>query len=283
MSNVVSCQSPCAPPATLLRPCAAAGPQLPGRALRRNTTPRVVAGFKLDLVWPPGRVTSLRGQPPPAATSTTDGGVDFVPHPFIPGAPKLPGVPDYAVKGAGDLALRRAVAKPTASESAPGPVRKPYWDIGIPDYTIRTAAIGAPKYGLVKYSAANGGGGSRGGRRGGSGGGGGGGAGGSGASGSPMGSWTGLFAFLIIVGGLMGYLKKGSMQSLYASFGIAATLMFCASLMADPTNVLGIRLALAVVLLLGGYMGYKFSQSKKPHAGAIAGMCGLMALGYMFT
>jgi hypothetical protein len=39
----------------------------------------------------------------------------------------------------------------------------------------------------------------------------------------------------------------------------------------------------AAVLILGSYMGLKYVQSKKPHAGIIALLCGLMGLGYVFN
>ena len=49
---------------------------------------------------------------------------------------------------------------------------------------------------------------------------------------------------MVAAGGLAGFLKKGSGKSLAAGFIFAATLCFCGALMADPTNVLGKRLAL---------------------------------------
>lgn len=44
----------------------------------------------------------------------------------------------------------------------------------------------------------------------------------------------------------MGYLKKGSGVSLMSAFIIAAALCFCGSLMADPFDTLGTRLALGM-------------------------------------
>ena len=51
-------------------------------------------------------------------------------------------------------------------------------------------------------------------------------------------------------GGLIGFMKKGSGASLMAGFIVAGTLLFCSALMADPTNGLGVRLALGESSLL---------------------------------
>mmetsp|Transcript_16130 Transcript_16130/g.44955 ORF Transcript_16130/g.44955 Transcript_16130/m.44955 type:complete len:203 (-) Transcript_16130:101-709(-) len=148
--------------------------------------------------------------------------------------------------------------------------------------SIRTRSSTPPGGGVAASPQTGGGDGNGAGTGGGSGGGsGGGGNGKSGGSGNPMGSWTILFGLAVGAGGLAGFLKKGSGKSLVAGFIFASALCFCGALMADPTNTLGVRLALVVVLMLGGFMGYKYKKTQKPFTAGIAAVSGLMTIGYL--
>ncbi|KAG7671917.1 hypothetical protein Ndes2526B_g07153 [Nannochloris sp. 'desiccata'] len=145
----------------------------------------------------------------------------------------------------------------------------PSADIGSPDgYELKP--VGIPEYG-------------DGGNNGGRGGRGGGGRGGGGG-GDPMKGFTYLFAILLFGAGLMAYFKKGSSTSLMISSAMSVMLLVSASLMGNPTYRVGTFLALATCMILASVMGKRSKESGKLiPAGLVAGLSGLMCVGYIAT
>ena len=121
---------------------------------------------------------------------------------------------------------------------------------------------------------------------GGSGGGGWGGRGGGRGGGNrdePMKGWTYAFALIVVVGGVMAYVKKGSTQSLVASSGVAVLLLIAASLMGVPTSKVGTILALATAVGLAAMMGVKAKKTRKMVPAVVSVYSAAMACGYMVT
>eukprot|EP00884_Botryococcus_braunii_P017145 jgi/Botrbrau1/4113/Bobra.152_3s0060.1 len=120
------------------------------------------------------------------------------------------------------------------------------------------------------------------------GGGGGGGGGDGGDFGGPKdgeGPWrllTLIFAFLVGVGGLMGYKRKGSRASLIASSTIGTALVGAAILMSGATAPQGLAIALVSTLALGGYMLRGYVKTRKPFPqGVFALLSTLLSIGYV--
>ena len=118
--------------------------------------------------------------------------------------------------------------------------------------------------------------------KGGSGGGGWGGR-GDGNGDEPMKGWTYAFALIVVVGGIMGYVRKGSTQSLVVSSGVAVLLLIAASLMGVPTSKVGTILALATAVGLAAMMGIKAKKTRKMIPAVVSVYSAAMACGYMVT
>ncbi|KAK9815284.1 hypothetical protein WJX72_001072 [[Myrmecia] bisecta] len=144
-----------------------------------------------------------------------------------------------------------------------------FWNYNSPQPYTSPQPYAAPAgYSGEAYNAAGGTGGSDGNGKSGGGGGGGrdgqnGGGGGSSSRG-PLKWLTVLFALLVAVGGVMGYIKKGSVVSLAASGSIAGTLLLAAYLMAGPAPTHGLQLAFVSTMALASYMGYGYYRTRKP-------------------
>ncbi|MBA3726116.1 MAG: hypothetical protein H0W86_06600 [Armatimonadetes bacterium] len=79
-----------------------------------------------------------------------------------------------------------------------------------------------------------------------------------------------LYAILTFGGGVMGYVKAGSSQSIIAS-SIAAVLVLLAVWLARSNRSVGYGLAALVALTLAGFFGYRVSQgSLMPGVPALA-------------
>eukprot|EP00877_Chromochloris_zofingiensis_P012967 jgi/Chrzof1/7924/Cz02g41140.t1 len=115
---------------------------------------------------------------------------------------------------------------------------------------------------------------------------GGGGAGGSGSSSSggphPMRLWTFVYAAVLAAGGMMGYVKKGSVKSLTSAGGAALILALTARTMSGPGARGAVFVGLAVSLLLTVAMSGRFRRTGKfMPAGLIAGVSLLMSAAYI--
>lgn len=139
--------------------------------------------------------------------------------------------------------------------------------------------FGKPDY--LDYSA--GGGSGKGGRRGGGGGGGNGGnegrgkGDGSGMSGPTQ--WLGIF---IAAAGIFGYLKTRSKASIVSGMAFGFTLLFASILMADPTNKLGLLVALATTATLAYFFGRRFLENRKIFpSGVMGGLSTIYSLAYI--
>ncbi len=119
---------------------------------------------------------------------------------------------------------------------------------------------------------------------GGNGGQGGGGPGGQGGSGDPMKGFTYLFAFAVLVSGILAYARKSSTTSLLVSTGVAVLLLISASLMGHPTYKIGTLLSLGTCMALSGLMGVRAKNSGKLFpSGVVSMMAGVMSVGYIVT
>lgn len=90
------------------------------------------------------------------------------------------------------------------------------------------------------------------------------------------------FALFVLVGGIMGYKKKRSKDSLIASSIITGLLLSSAYLMGKPNTTYGVRLALVTTASLAAYMGKGYYDKRKIFPqGVLAGISTVMTLGYM--
>eukprot|EP00891_Asterochloris_glomerata_P005385 jgi/Astpho2/5385/Aster-05928 len=90
-----------------------------------------------------------------------------------------------------------------------------------------------------------------------------------------------LFAAFVLVGGVMGYKKKGSRDSLIASSILAGLLVMSAGLMSLAGNSYGVRLAAVTTGTLGLYMANGFIKKKKLFPqGVLAGVSFIFTIGY---
>ena len=106
---------------------------------------------------------------------------------------------------------------------------------------------------------------------------------GDGKGDEPMKGWTYAFALIVVIGGIMAYIKKGSTQSLVASSGVAVLLLIAASLMGVPTSKVGTILALATAVGLAAMMGVKAKKTRKMVPAVVSVYSAAMACGYMVT
>ena len=106
---------------------------------------------------------------------------------------------------------------------------------------------------------------------------------GDGSGDEPMKGWTYAYALIVVVGGVMAYVKKGSTQSLVASSGVAVLLLIAASLMGVPTSKVGTILALATAVGLAAMMGLKAKKTGKVVPVVVSVYSAAMACGYMVT
>ncbi|KAK9814914.1 hypothetical protein WJX73_001843 [Symbiochloris irregularis] len=102
-------------------------------------------------------------------------------------------------------------------------------------------------------------------------------------NGFPLAVVTAIFAVLLLVGGGMGYVKKGSKNSLAASIVLAASYLLAARLMLRPASaVTGIRLGTGVSAVLGGYMANGYLKTRKLFPqGVVGGLSLTLALAYI--
>ncbi|DBA83597.1 hypothetical protein WJX77_003032 [Trebouxia sp. C0004] len=90
------------------------------------------------------------------------------------------------------------------------------------------------------------------------------------------------FALFVLVGGIMGYKKKRSKDSLIASSIITGLLLSSAYLMGKPNTTYGVRLALVTTASLAAYMGKGYYDKRKVFPqGVLAGISTVMTLGYI--
>jgi uncharacterized membrane protein (UPF0136 family) len=90
------------------------------------------------------------------------------------------------------------------------------------------------------------------------------------------------FAAFVLAGGVAGYKKKGSRDSLIASSIIAGLLAVAGVMMGNPSNTYSIRLALVTTLALGFYMGRGFLRTRKVFPQLVLGLTSLLlSVGYM--
>jgi len=90
-----------------------------------------------------------------------------------------------------------------------------------------------------------------------------------------------FFGLFVLVGGVMGYKKKRSRDSLIASSIIAGLLFFSAYLMGKPNTTYGIRLALVTTGTLAAYMGKGYYDKRKVFPqGVLAVMSTLISIAY---
>lgn len=90
------------------------------------------------------------------------------------------------------------------------------------------------------------------------------------------------FALFVLVGGLMGYKKKKSKDSLIASSIIAGLLLVSAYLMGRPSTTYGVRLALVTTGSLAAYMGKGYWDKRKVFPqGVLAALSTVLTLGYI--
>ncbi|KAF5841846.1 transmembrane proteins 14C-domain-containing protein [Dunaliella salina] len=104
---------------------------------------------------------------------------------------------------------------------------------------------------------------------------------GSEGQGHPMQLWTYLYAALLGVGGLMGYVKKGSSKSLGGGLSAALVLGLAARSMGSK-GAAGAQVAFGISLLMGVFFLARFVKSKKVMPGGVgAGVSLGMAAGYL--
>lgn len=90
------------------------------------------------------------------------------------------------------------------------------------------------------------------------------------------------FALFVLVGGIMGYKKKRSKDSLIASSVIAGMMLVSAYLMGKPDTTYGVRLALVTTATLAAYMGKGYYDKRKVFPqGVLAVLSTVMTLGYI--
>lgn len=102
-------------------------------------------------------------------------------------------------------------------------------------------------------------------------------------SSTPLALVTAIFAVLLLVGGVTGYLKKGSITSLTASSIFGVVYVGAAYLMRTPASAVpGLRIALGASVALGGYMLRGYTKTKKVFPqGVFAGLSLTLALAYI--
>lgn len=203
---------------------------------------------------------------------------------------KIGRVPDYGIPNPGNgygKQRRGGSSRQLDRQGLASSAKKPWWSYQIASASsfsgyldmihnkINSLCMG-PEYG----SPGGGGSGGRGGR----GGGGGGGGNGSSGSGDPMKGFTYLFAFAILLSGIVAYARKASTTSLLVSTGVAVLLLISASLMGHPTYKIGTLLSLGTCMALSGVMGVRAKTSGKIFPGGVVSMmAGLMSVGYIVT
>ncbi|KAA6418476.1 MAG: hypothetical protein FRX49_11533 [Trebouxia sp. A1-2] len=186
--------------------------------------------------------------------------------------------------------LSSGVSAPPSTESSPPRHTPRFWSYRAPgNYNAptnyhsprtyqapRQYGVGGPTgTGGSKVSAEANGPGNVGGHGGGGGSGGTGGAGGFGPGGNSDESADG-------VGGIMGYKKKRSKDSLIASSIITGLLLSSAYLMGKPNTTYGVRLALVTTASLAAYMGKGYYDKRKVFPqGVLACISTVMTLGYI--
>jgi uncharacterized membrane protein (UPF0136 family) len=100
----------------------------------------------------------------------------------------------------------------------------------------------------------------------------------------PMRLWTLAFAALLVVGGGLAFVRKGSAKSLGASASAAVILALCAKAMVGPGAQGPARVAFGLALLLGIVMVRRFTESKKVMpAGMVAGLSLSLCMGFLVT
>eukprot|EP01027_Heterolobosea_sp_BB2_P006927 GEZU01010373.1.p2 GENE.GEZU01010373.1~~GEZU01010373.1.p2 ORF type:complete len:121 (-),score=30.93 GEZU01010373.1:71-403(-) len=87
------------------------------------------------------------------------------------------------------------------------------------------------------------------------------------------------FAAMVAVGGIVGFVKRGSFVSMGAGLTFGAILFYAGQLIASRNPAAGYKLSLAANSILGLAMGARFMNSGKfMPAGLVAGLSILMAL-----
>lgn len=90
-----------------------------------------------------------------------------------------------------------------------------------------------------------------------------------------------LYAALVGVGGLVGYIKKGSKYSLAAGLIFALLMSTCGFVMGDPSNNISVWAAIVLSGALFYVMGKRYANSKKiMPAGLTAGVSFVMVFFY---
>jgi len=96
------------------------------------------------------------------------------------------------------------------------------------------------------------------------------------------------YGFLVLLGGLIGFLKKGSTDSLVGGVGSGALLLLAGYLshqayLRGAKSGLALFLETGVALALTWIMGQRFrATSKFMPAGLVAALSGIMALFYLY-
>jgi len=100
----------------------------------------------------------------------------------------------------------------------------------------------------------------------------------------PMRAWTFALAALVAVGGIIGFVKKGSNKSLGGGLSTALILGMAARSMVGASAPASVRVAFAITFLLGVFFASRFASSKKIMPGGVgAGLCLSYAVAYVAT
>lgn len=200
---------------------------------------------------------------------------------------KVGRLPDYSLPnystGVGQPPKNNQRVQWDARGQRKGLGKKAWWRYGIPTASSFSGYLSEVRDNISPGAVPQYGGGDGG--KGGWGGGGWGGRGGrgDGSGDEPMKGWTYAYALIVVVGGVMAYVKKGSTQSLVASSGVAVLLLIAASLMGVPTSKVGTILALATAVGLAAMMGLKAKKTGKVVPVVVSVYSAAMACGYMVT
>ncbi|GFO37102.1 transmembrane protein 14c [Plakobranchus ocellatus] len=101
---------------------------------------------------------------------------------------------------------------------------------------------------------------------------------------APVDFITAAYAVTVAAGGIMGYVKRGSMPSLAMGVTCGSLMMYGAYQIAqDPKDV---KLALVTSAILTGVMGYRFANSGKFMPAGLVGTLSLLMvcrLAYMMS